>query len=75
MGNTSKQDQLAQPVTGPEYAVAERVIREQQSGRVQSIAYDADVKSFRYMVKWDLGPTTSHLETELTHVPLPTHYP
>lgn len=71
MTNMSEQDQ---PTTGPKYGTGERVVREQQNGRVQSVAYDADAKTFRYIVKWDLGPTTSHLETELNPISLPTHY-
>ncbi len=57
----------------PKYEVGQRVTNGGHSGRVQNVAY-AD-GTFRYDVKWDNGPTTSHLEGALTHENLPPHYP
>ena len=61
----------------PKYGLGERVAKKTgpHSGRVQSITYDGAAKQFRYIVKWDNGPTTSHLEDELVHEQLPEHYP
>lgn len=43
-----------------------------QEGRVQSVSFVGD--TFRYVVKWDVGPTTPHNEAELRPAVLPTHY-
>ena len=43
-------------------------------GRVQGGYYDADRRTFRYIVKWDNGPTTTHDEGELAPAQLPPHY-
>lgn len=65
------------PPGKPKYPPGGRVAKrgEQQSGRVQSGTYDRKAKTFRYLVKWDFGPTMSHLETDLMHEPLPERYP
>ncbi len=61
----------------PQFSQGGRVAKkgEPQSGRVQGVSYDPAAKTFRYMVKWDVGVMTPHLETELVHEPLPAHYP
>lgn len=62
---------------GPKYGTAQRVAKqgEPHSGRIQNMAYDANARQFRYDVKWDNGPTTSHLENDLVHENLPETYP
>ncbi len=71
------EQQAAQAGHEPKYAPGGRVSKngEPHSGRVQSLTYDPKAQTFRYLVKWDSGPTTSHLETDLQHEPLPPHYP
>lgn len=61
----------------PQFSPGDRVAKkgEPHSGRVQAVSYDQGAKTFRYMVKWDGGPSTLHLETELVYEPLPPHYP
>lgn len=65
------------PSGQPAFEQAERVFTQsnEQGGRIQSVAYDAEARAFRYLVKWDNGPTTPHLEGELRPAPLPPHYP
>lgn len=66
---------MGQQANKPKFETGERVSRQgKQEGRVQAISFDVDAKSWRYIVKWDLGPTTNHLEDELEHASLPTHY-
>ena len=69
--------EAAQRGREPKFPPAGRVAKqgEPHSGRVQSLTYDQNARTFRYLVKWDNGPTTSHLETDLQHEPLPAHYP
>ena len=61
----------------PKFAPGSRVAKraEPRSGRVQGVTYDRKAEAFRYLVKWDFGPTTSHLENDLAHEPLPEKYP
>ncbi len=58
----------------PKFGVSDRVTGAgEQTGRVQDVTYRGD--SFRYLVKWDLGPTTPHDEAELHPATLPPQYP
>jgi hypothetical protein len=57
----------------PRFEVGQRVTRTSEEGRVQSVTFAGD--DFRYMVKWDNGPTTVHVEGELAAAQLPPHYP
>lgn len=57
----------------PKYEVGQRVRRTDEEGRVQQVSYAEGV--FKYVVKWDNGPTTSHVESELAPATLPPHYP
>lgn len=61
----------------PKYEEGGRVAKqgEPHSGRIQAVTYDNAAHEFRYMVKWDSGQTTSHLESDLAHEPLPQQYP
>jgi hypothetical protein len=61
----------------PFYHVGDRVSRrgEPTSGRVQVVTYDQAAGSFRYIVKWDMGPTTQHDGRDLSSAPLPMQYP
>lgn len=61
----------------PAFATGQRVGHrgEEQVGRVQGVTWDAGTREFRYVVKWDVGPTTPHLESELRASEIPTHYP
>lgn len=58
----------------PRFAQGERVFTRgtENGGRVQQVTYDG---AFLYIVKWDNGPTTPHVEGELQPAPLPPHYP
>jgi hypothetical protein len=56
----------------PKFECGQRVTRAGEEGRVQD-GFPAD-GTFRYIVKWDNGPTTVHVEEELRHVQLPPHY-
>lgn len=56
----------------PKFEVGQRVIRAAEEGRVQC-GYFSD-GTFRYMVKWDNGPTTTHVEGELAPAQMPPHY-
>lgn len=58
----------------PKYGVADRVTRAGDAeGRVQGVTHTGT--TFRYLVKWDVGPTTPHDEAELNPATLPPHYP
>ena len=59
----------------PKHGAGDRVSTsgDGQEGRVQGVTYSGD--TFRYVVKWDVGPTTTHDEAELRPAQLPPHYP
>lgn len=57
----------------PKFEAGQRVLRTSEEGRVQHVGYAEG--TFRYLVKWDNGPTTTHDEGELAAAPLPPHYP
>lgn len=61
----------------PQFDQGHRVTKrgEEQNGRVQQVTYDSAERQFSYMVKWDVGPTSYHLEADLASSPLPPHYP
>jgi len=46
-----------------------------QEGRIQDATYDPKARAFRYAVKWDVGPTTTHDQNELAYAEPPPHYP
>ncbi len=58
----------------PKYGPGQRVVKkgEQQTGRVQSVAFD---RVFRYLVKWDRGFESTHDEADLLPGQLPPSYP
>jgi hypothetical protein len=57
----------------PRFETGQRVTRTAEEGRVQHVTYSEN--EFRYLVKWDNGPTTTHVEGELAPSALPPHYP
>lgn len=59
----------------PRFGAGERVthLGEGHGGRVQSVSMGPN--GFRYLVKWDVGPTTIHDEADLQPREAPVHYP